>query len=97
MGVGVDIEIRGDERGVRACNECRASRPEDLADAAQAALSFGRAFLRQTVGEEYRIWELTPAGDAAGRPAQGEKPGAAVCEVALFARGKTPEAKEEGD
>jgi len=95
LGVGMDIEIRGDERGVRACDECRVSRPEDLADVARAALNFGRAFLRQTVGREYKIWELTPAGEAAGRLTPEERPGAAVCEVTLFARGKTPEAEEE--
>ncbi len=93
----MDIEIRGDERGVRACDECRIGRPEDLADVARAALNFGRAFLRQTVGKEYEIWELTPPGETAGRPTPGEKSGAAVCEVVLFARGKTPEAKEEAD
>nr|HDM58829.1 hypothetical protein [Bacillota bacterium] len=93
--VGMDVEIRGDEQGVKACEECRVVRPEDFTDVVEAALNFGRAFLRQTVGKNYKIWELTPAGEAAGRPAPGGSPARAVCEVTLFAGGSTPEVNEE--
>jgi hypothetical protein len=89
----VDIQIRGDPQGVRACAEMNKSQKEDLADVIGAAGSFGRAFFREKARNVYRIWEISAAGEA--EEISEARRGSMKFEISLFAEGHIPLAPED--
>ena len=91
----MDIQIRGDPQGVRACAAMNKSQKEDLADVIDAAGSFGRAFFRETARNVFRIWEISAAGEAGAGEVPGARCGSGKFEISLFAEGQIPLAPED--
>ena len=91
----MDVQISGDQRGIVACEKAKASQKEDVADVLDAAGSFGRAFLREKVGQKYRIWEISPATGDPDEQASGPESATATFEVSLFAEGQIPLTPDE--
>lgn len=90
----MDIKIRGDPQGVRACGEMNKSQKEDLAEVIDAAGSSGSAFFREKVRNLYRIWEISAAGEVEAGEAPGVRRGSLKFEISLFAEGQIPLAPE---
>ena len=91
----MDAQIGGDPRGVRACEEMKARQKDDLADALDAAGDFGRAFLREEMGEEYRIWEMRLIDESRTERHVSAVP--SKLEVSLFAQGRCPLALDRSE
>ena len=91
----MDVQISGDQRGVTACEKAKARQKEDVADVLDAAGSFGRAFLREEVGQKYRIWEIRPATGELDEQAPRPESSTATFEVSLFAEGQIPLTPDE--
>jgi len=91
----VDIQIRGDPQGIRACAAMNKSQKEDLTEVIAAAGSSGRAFFRERVRNEYRIWEISAAGEVEAGEVSEARRGSAKFEISLFAEGQIPLAPED--
>lgn len=91
----MDIRISGDARGVRVCEEMEVRQKEDLVDILDAAGNIGRAFLREQMGDEYRIWEIRSIAEAQIEQDSGAEAGLAELEVSLFAEGRLPLAPDK--